>query len=167
MDTESLHSSYQRGAIDPATQARPAEISRGGPVSPGRSPLVGKMNARILCPWGRLAMRAFIIALVLGLAMLWALPGWTADDSKVKAGTNQVETGAKKIGDGKIGQGVEDTAKGIGKTVVEGDKFTGDQLKEAGKAAEPKAKTTWEHIKDGAVSFGQSVKNFFGRLFSG
>jgi hypothetical protein len=112
-------------------------------------------------------MRTFIMALALGLAMLWALPGWTADDSKVKAATNQVESGAKKIGDGKIGQGVEDTAKGIGKTVIEGAKFTGDKLKEAGKAAEPKAKTTWEHVKDGAVSFGHSVKNFFARLFSG
>src|SRR3989442_5001440 len=98
------------------------------------------MNARILCPWGRLAMRAFIIALVLGLAMLWALPGWTADDSKVKAGTNQVETGAKKIGDGKIGQGVEDTAQGIGQTVVERTKFTRDQLKGACQAVEPKAR---------------------------
>src|SRR3989441_11645165 len=112
-------------------------------------------------------MRLITSVLACAVLAISALSAFAADDSKVKAATRQVETGAKKIGDGKIGQGVEDTAKGIGKTVVEGAKFTGDKLKEAGKAAEPKAKTTWEHIKDGAVSFGQSVKNFFGRLFSG
>lgn len=111
-------------------------------------------------------MRAFVIALVLGLAMLWAPLGRAADETRVKAATNQVETGAKKIGKGQIGQGVEETAKGIGKTVVEGAKFSGDKLKEAGKAAEPKAKTTWGHVKDGAASFGQSVKKFFTPLFS-
>ena len=41
-----------------------------------------------------------------------ALTARAADDSKVKAATQQVETGAKKIGDGKIGEGVEQTAKG-------------------------------------------------------
>lgn len=113
-------------------------------------------------------------ALVLGLA----LPAAAADDSKVKAATREVETGAKKIGEGKIGQGVEETAKGIGKTVVEGAKFTGENIKEggqkageraqeAGHAAEPKAKSAWEHVRDGASDFGASVKNFFSRLFGG
>ncbi len=45
-------------------------------------------------------------ALVLALA----LPASAADDSKVKAATQEVESGAKKIGAGKIGQGVEETA---------------------------------------------------------
>lgn len=113
-------------------------------------------------------------ALVLGLA----LPAVAADDSKVKAATRQVETGAKKIGEGKIGQGVEETAKGIGKTVVEGAKFTGETVKEggekagerakeAGRAAEPRAKSAWEHVRDGAADFGSSVKSFFSRLVGG
>lgn len=110
-------------------------------------------------------MKAFVTALALGMTVVWTLPGWAADDRKVKAATGQVESGAKKIGQGKIGEGVEQTAKGIGNTVVEGAKFSGEKLKEAGKAAEPKAKTTWEHVKEGATSFGQSVKTFFSRLF--
>jgi hypothetical protein len=40
-----------------------------------------------------------------------------ADDSKVTAGTKQVESGVKKIPDGKIGAGVEETARDIGHSV--------------------------------------------------
>jgi hypothetical protein len=107
------------------------------------------------------------LVLAMALAVAWTQPSRAADDRKVKAATRQVDSGAKKIGQGKIGEGVEETAKGIGNTVVEGARFTGEKLKDAGKAAEPKAKTTWEHIKGGATAFGQSVKSFFARLFSG
>ena len=48
----------------------------------------------------------------------------------MKAGTEQVESGAKKIGDGQIGEGVKETAKGIGSTVAEGAKYTGEKIKE-------------------------------------
>ena len=48
--------------------------------------------------------------------------------------------------------------------MVEGAKTAGEKLKEAGKAAEPQAKTAWEQVRDGAVSFGHGVKNFFTRL---
>ena len=112
-------------------------------------------------------MKPLAIALACALAAGAALPTAAADDAKVKAATRQVETGAKKIGEGKIGEGVEETAKGIGGTVVEGARFTGEKLKEAGKAAEPKAKSAWENVRDGAADFGQGVKNFFGRLFGG
>src|SRR5438034_2067164 len=94
-----------------------------------------------------------------------ALTARAADDSKVKAATQQVETGAKKIGDGKIGEGVEQTAKGIGHTVVEGAKYSGEKIKEGGQAAEPKAKSAWEQVRDGSVDLGRSVKTFFSRLF--
>jgi hypothetical protein len=107
-----------------------------------------------------------VTALVLALVAVWAAPAGAADDSKVKGATGQVESGAKKIGGGKVGEGVEETAKGIGKTVVEGAKYSGQKLKEAGKAAKPQAKTTWEQVKDGASSFGEGVKTFFTRLFS-
>ncbi len=103
---------------------------------------------------------------ILAILALSLTPALAADTTKVDAATKQVETGAKKIGEGKIGEGVEETAKGIGNTVVEGAKFTGEKFKEAGKAAEPPAKSTWDKVKDGASSFGSSVKNFFTKLFS-
>lgn len=110
-------------------------------------------------------MKLLITVFTVCLATYLAIPAQAADDTKVKSATNQVESGAKKIGQGKVGEGVEDTAKGVGKTVVEGAKFTGQKLEEAGKAAEPKAKSAWENVKDGARNFGQSVKGFFTRLF--
>jgi hypothetical protein len=69
-----------------------------------------------------------------GLALVFVFPlsllasgfALAADDSKVKAATEQVERGAKKIPDGKIGQGVEETSKGIGNTVSEGAKYSGE-----------------------------------------
>src|SRR3979411_2795376 len=81
----------------------------------------------------------------LGLVMVLAFPfsllasgfALAADDSKVKAATEQVERGAKKIPDGKIGEGAQETAKGIGNTVPEGAKYSGEKLKDAGQAAEP------------------------------
>ena len=86
--------------------------------------------------------------------------------SKVKAATGQVESGAKKIPDGKIGAGIEETTKGIGNTVSEGAKYSGEKLKEAAKAAEPPARTVWGNARDGAVAFGHSVEGFFTNLFS-
>ena len=71
------------------------------------------------------------LLVVLSVILLLAPAGVTsaADDSKVKAATQQVETGAKKIGDGQVGTGVEQTAKGIGHTVAEGA-FTAPVLAE-------------------------------------
>jgi hypothetical protein len=111
-------------------------------------------------------MKTLRILTSLTLVLAVALPALAADDSKVKAATRQVEQGTHEIGSGKVGQGVEDTAKGIGNTVVEGAKYSGEKLKESGKAAEPQAKNAWENVRDGAVSFGQSVKSFFTRLFN-
>ena len=105
-----------------------------------------------------------VMAVVIGTA--FAVPGYAADDSKVKSATRQVEQGAKTIGDGKVGTGAEETAKGVGNTVVEGAKYTGDKLKESAKAAEPEAKDAWQSLKESANSFGTSVKSFVTRLFS-
>jgi hypothetical protein len=107
-----------------------------------------------------------VIVFVFSLSLLASGFAVAADDSKVKNATNQVESGAKKIPDGKIGEGVEETAKGIGKTVSEGAKYSGEKLKEAGKAAEPPAKTAWGSARDGTVAFGHTVKGFFTNLFS-
>lgn len=107
-----------------------------------------------------------VIVFVFPLSLLTSGFALAADDSKVKAGTDQIERGAKKIPDGKIGEGVDETAKGIGKTVSEGAKYSGEKLQEAGKAAEPPAKTAWGNARDSAVGFGHSVKGFFTNLFS-
>jgi hypothetical protein len=109
--------------------------------------------------------RIMTLAIAIGLAIGFSVAGFAADDSKVKSATGQVQSGARKIGEGQIGQGVEDTAKGIGNTIVEGAKYTGEKLKESGKAAEPKTKSAWQSFKDSASAFGSGVKNFFTTLF--
>ena len=109
---------------------------------------------------------ALVTVFVFALSLPAAGFAVAADDSKVKNATNQVESGAKKISDGKVGEGVPETAKGIGNTVSEGAKYSGDKLKEAGKAAEPSAKTAWGNARDGAIGFGYTVKGFFANLFS-
>jgi hypothetical protein len=114
-------------------------------------------------------MRFSLIAIApvaLVASLLAVSPAPAADDSKVKGATRQVETGAKKIGEGEVGKGVEQTAKGVGKTVEEGAKYTGEKFKEAGRAADPPARSSWQNVKEGASSFGRSVKSFFGTLFS-
>lgn len=112
------------------------------------------MNARTACAL------AATIALAVSASVAPA-----ADQSRVNAATRQVESGAKRIGQGDVGDGVEQTAKGIGNTVVEGAKYTGDKLKESGQAAEPQARGAWQSLKDSANHFGRSVKNFFTTLF--
>ena len=116
--------------------------------------------------------RLFVAAIALtALIGSMATPATAADESKVKAAGREVESGAKKIGDGKLGTGVEETAKGVGHSVVEGTKFGAEKVKESGHAATPPAKSAWQHLKDGNVkqsadAFGSSVKNFFTRLFT-
>lgn len=105
-------------------------------------------------------------SIVLGLVILPPAWGQAADDSKVKAATEQVESGAKDIGEGNVVEGTKETAQGVGNTVVEGAKFTGEKLKESAESAEPHAKSAWQNVRQSAVEFGHSVKNFFGNLFS-
>src|SRR5262249_57990581 len=77
--------------------------------------LAGSMEAR---PGraGRSTMKRTALALILVALLIPAGLAAAADDTKVKSATNEVETGAKKIGQGKVGDGVEETAKGIGHT---------------------------------------------------
>ena len=78
----------------------------------------------------RRALRGLgILAGCLAVAGL-ATPAVAADKTKVDQATKQVENGAKQIGNGKVGPGVKETAKGIGNTVVEGAKFSGENIKE-------------------------------------
>ncbi len=57
-------------------------------------------------------------------------PAGAADKTKVDQATQRVEQGAKQVGQGKVGPGVKETAKGIGNTVVEGAKFSGQTIKD-------------------------------------
>jgi len=101
-------------------------------------------------------MKRLRLILAFGFTLVLVASGVAAaaDDSKVKSATEQVKSGA------------EDTAKGIGHTVSEGAAYSADKLKEAGKTAEPPAKSAWGNARDGAVGFGQTVKGFFTNLFS-
>jgi hypothetical protein len=94
-------------------------------------------------------------------------PVQAADSTHVDAATQQAELGAQQIGRGQVLVGAGELAKRIGNTVVEGAKFTGQKLAEAGRAAGPDAKTAWERSKEGTVAFGSSVRDFFVDLFGG
>jgi hypothetical protein len=72
------------------------------------------------------------LAFILAVAMVAgpAVPARAADDSKVKAATEQVQAGARKIGDDKVGAGFEEMFKGVGNTIVEGTKYSGRAIKD-------------------------------------
>ncbi len=53
-----------------------------------------------------------------------------ADKSKVDRATKRVEQGAKQIGQGRIAPGFKEMFTGIGHTIVEGAKFSGENIKE-------------------------------------
>jgi hypothetical protein len=71
-------------------------------------------------------------ALILAAALVVGSspPVRAADDTKVKAATEQVEAGGRKIGDGKLGPGFEEMFKGVGNTIVEGAKYSGHAIKD-------------------------------------
>ena len=74
----------------------------------------------------RVVMASGLTAIVaLGFGMADA-----ADRTKVDRATQRVQQGAREIGQGNVGSGVKETAKGIGNTVVEGAKFSGQTIKE-------------------------------------
>jgi hypothetical protein len=111
-------------------------------------------------------LRSTLVSLTVS-ALVGLAPGPlpAADRSHVDAATRQVERGADQIGQGRVLEGAGETAKGIGNTVVEGAKYTGRKLAEAGAAAGPAAETAWDRTKEGAVAFGASVREFFTSLF--
>ncbi len=74
--------------------------------------------------------RMFVISgLIVGVGLGFETAG-AADKTKVDQATQRVQQGAKQIGQGNVGPGVTETAKGIGNTVVEGAKFSGQTIKE-------------------------------------
>ena len=63
------------------------------------------------------------------VALSWGAAS-AADKTKVDRATKQVDTGAKKIGQGQVGPGFKEMFTGIGNTIVEGAKFSGENIKE-------------------------------------
>jgi len=68
---------------------------------------------------------AFLMVVSLGAGAAVA-----ADKTKVDQATKQVEQGAKQIGQGSVGPGFVGLFKGIGNTIVEGAKFSGETIGE-------------------------------------
>lgn len=75
------------------------------------------------------------IAGVLVAVVLSCGAAGAADKTKVDQATQQVQQGGKLMGQGNVGTGVKETAKGIGNTVVEGAKYSGENIKEFFKKA--------------------------------
>jgi len=72
----------------------------------------------------------FVTSGLIAVATLGFGTAGAADKTKVDQATQQVQHGARQIGQGNVGTGVKETAKGIGNTVVEGAKFSGQTIKE-------------------------------------
>ena len=66
----------------------------------------------------------------LAVVALSSGPASAADKSKVDAATRRVDGGAKQIGRGQVGPGFKEMFTGVGHTVVEGAKFSGQNIKE-------------------------------------
>ena len=73
------------------------------------------------------------------LRWVWIVPGLlaalvvtagAADKTRVDQATKRVEQGAKRIGQGQVGPGFAEMFTGIGHTIVEGAKFSGENIKE-------------------------------------
>jgi hypothetical protein len=63
------------------------------------------------------------------MALSWGVAS-AADKSQVDRATKQVEKGAKQIGQGQVGPGFKEMFTGVGHTIVEGAKFSGENIKE-------------------------------------
>jgi hypothetical protein len=72
-----------------------------------------------------LVVPAFLAAVALSAGVAGA-----ADKSRVDRATARVEQGAKQIGRGELGPGFKEFFIGIGHTIVEGAKFTGNTIGE-------------------------------------
>lgn len=73
-------------------------------------------------------LRALPVCLVV-VALSCGTAG-AADKTKVDRATRHVEQGAKQIGHGKVGPGFKEMFTGIGHTIVEGAKFSGNTMGE-------------------------------------
>jgi hypothetical protein len=77
----------------------------------------------------RLRGARVIVVLLMVVALSGGVAG-AADKTKVDQATDRVGQGAKQIGQGELGPGFKDFFVGIGFTIVEGAKFTGQTIGE-------------------------------------
>lgn len=71
------------------------------------------------------------IAVVGGMVLaLSSGPAAAADRTKVDRATRQVDHGARQIGQGRVGPGFKQMFVGIGHTIVEGAKYSGNTMGE-------------------------------------
>jgi hypothetical protein len=80
------------------------------------------MARRLRCVW-------IAPGLLVALALCCGTAG-AADKTKVDRATKRVERGAKQIGQGQVGPGFKEMFTGIGHTIVEGAKFSGENIRE-------------------------------------
>ena len=110
-------------------------------------------------------------AAALALVLAAGGPALAADVDTPGTATQQVERGAKKVG-----EGIGETASGIGQAVVEGAnvaanavadgaKRTGRIIGRAGKAVGHGAKGVWETARDRVIDFADDVVRFVNRPF--
>ena len=85
------------------------------------------MTRRLRGLWMMLAI-SMVVALSSGVA-------GAADKSRVDRATSRVEQGAKQIGRGQLGPGFKEFFIGVGHTIVEGAKFSGETIGEFFKKA--------------------------------
>ena len=78
----------------------------------------------------RLRRLSVIPGVVLIVGLTWGA-AVAADRTKVDEATRRVERGASQIGQGRIGPGFKEMFTGIGHTIVEGAKFSGNTIAEA------------------------------------
>ena len=75
--------------------------------------------------------RSIGIALALLAALVFCCErAGAADRTKVDEATHQVTRGARQVGEGEVGLGLREMFIGIGHTIVEGAKFSGQNVKE-------------------------------------
>jgi hypothetical protein len=69
------------------------------------------------------------LACLVVVALSWGTV-CAAEKTKVDQATQQVEQGAKQIGQSKVGPGFKEMFTGVGHTIVQGAKFSGNKMGE-------------------------------------
>lgn len=125
----------------------------------------------------RTRMIANLVAPALALVVACGAPALAADGDQPGAPAPQVESGVKtESGVKKVGEGIGETASGIGHAVVEGTtaaanavaggaKRTGRIIGRAGKNVGLGATAAWETVRDRAIDFADDVVRFVSRPF--
>jgi hypothetical protein len=125
----------------------------------------------------RIRIIADLVAPALCLVVACGAPALAADGDQPGAPTQQVESGAKvESGVKKVGEGIGETASGIGRAVVDGTnvaadavaggaKRTGRIIVRVGKNVGRGATAAWETTRDHVIDFADDVVRFVSRPF--